>query len=138
MVAYACERTSAPFPLSRILRHVLADTVIYGQLYAVLTFQGLILALQYGSFNSFRCLCINCRYVVSLLFHVVLGYLMIHGFDEAAGGAVAQHQFETVAGGEVGCGLDGAAVAEDVGAAGTEHGHGVSFADTELEHVELA
>lgn len=138
MIAYACERTSAPFPLSRILRHVLADTVIYGQLYAVLTFQGLILALQYGGFNGFRRLCINCGYVVSLLFHVVLGYLMIHGFDEATGGAVAQEKVEAVAGGEVGGGLDGAAVAEDVGAAGTEHGHGVALADTELQHVELA
>ena len=106
---------------------------------AVLTFQGLILALQYGGFNGFRRLCINCGYVVSLLFHVVLGYLMIHGFDEATGGAVAQEKVEAVAGGEVGGGLDGAAVAEDVGAAGTEHGHGVALADTELlQHVELA
>lgn len=61
---------------------------------------------------------------------------MIHGFDEAAGGAVAQEKVEAVAGGEVGGGLYGAAAAEDVGAAGTEHGHGVALADTELEHVQ--
>ena len=61
---------------------------------------------------------------------------MIHGFDEATGGAVAQEKVEAVTGGEVGGGLDGAAVAEDVGAAGTEHGHGVALADTELQHVE--